>query len=210
MIAPPSLALLHLQRRLRERGVAGPLLGLSQTKLFAGNNEHSPFLDPSVAKLPPFLRMLLVTDGTVTRALESYFWEPVAVDCLHSAQLAVEFDLDWLDLHAGDRVIVRRVQLRGQRSARIYAYAHSLIRLGELGPELQSGLASGTLGVGEVIRSLGLESFRELVDLGHLDHAGEFGGPTSSGPCVHRSYRILLRGAPGLLVSECFPLQAFA
>ena len=38
-----------------------------------------------LAELPPFLRALLVTDGTVTKILEAYFWEPVVVDTLSSA-----------------------------------------------------------------------------------------------------------------------------
>ena len=29
--------------------------------------------------LPPFLRTLLVTDGTVTKSLEAFYWEPIKV-----------------------------------------------------------------------------------------------------------------------------------
>ena len=33
----------------------------------------------NVAALPPFLRVLLTTDGTVTKSLEAYFWESIEV-----------------------------------------------------------------------------------------------------------------------------------
>ena len=32
-----------------------------------------------IEAMPPFLRTLLVTDGTVTKSLEAFFWEPVVV-----------------------------------------------------------------------------------------------------------------------------------
>ena len=43
-----------------------------------------------LAHLPPFLRSLLVTDGTVTKILEAYFWEPVLVDTLAQGVVTAE------------------------------------------------------------------------------------------------------------------------
>ena len=36
-------------------------------------------------QLPPLLRILLVTDGTVTKTLEAYYWERISVDQLAQA-----------------------------------------------------------------------------------------------------------------------------
>src|SRR5262245_31461994 len=36
--------------------------------------------DHQFAGLPPLLRALLLTDGTVTKVLEAYLWEPIRVE----------------------------------------------------------------------------------------------------------------------------------
>jgi hypothetical protein len=46
--------------------------------------------------LPPFLRTLLVTDGTVTKHLEAYFWEEVAVENLGQGMVRLATPFPWL------------------------------------------------------------------------------------------------------------------
>jgi hypothetical protein len=39
-----------------------------------------------LATLPPFLRTLLVADGTVTKILEAFFWEPVRIESISNQE----------------------------------------------------------------------------------------------------------------------------
>ncbi len=151
-----------------------------------------------MAMLPPFLRTLLVTDGTVTKHLEAYFWEHVAVDNLGQAQRRLQAPVPWLELPAGDTVLDRRVRLRGSQSGRIYGEAESLVRLECLPARLREDLLAGRIGIGELLREKGLETYREILDVGR---AGE--------EAVYRTYRIVIRQRPAILITETFPCAPY-
>jgi chorismate-pyruvate lyase len=155
-----------------------------------------------LSDLPPFLRALLVTDGTVTKILEAYFWEPVVVDTLEQRFEVAEAPVPWITLATGDRCLIRDARLRGLRSGRAYAEAFSVIRT-ELIPEgFRRRLIDREIGIGVLIRDSGLESYREVLDVG-LD--SDQPGKTS----VFRTYRIVIDGHPVILISEYFPLEIY-
>ena len=54
-----------------------------------------------MSQLPPFLRVLLTTDGTVTKSLESYFWEPVAVVNISQHPQVLDTGLPLIDKVSG-------------------------------------------------------------------------------------------------------------
>jgi chorismate-pyruvate lyase len=64
--------------------------------------------------LSPILRVLLVTDGTVTRTLEAYFGEAIDVDVLEHAERASESPYPQIDIAVGDRILHRYVRLVGR------------------------------------------------------------------------------------------------
>lgn len=148
--------------------------------------------------LPPFLRTLLVTDGTVTKHLEAYFWEEVAVENLGQTEVTLETAVPALALGAGERVLKRRVRLVGRASGRCYGEAESLIRLPCLPERLRGELVAGRIGIGELLRERGLETYREILDLGRA-------GPDA----VYRTYRIMIHGEPAILISETFPCEPY-
>jgi len=149
--------------------------------------------------LPPFLRTLLVTDGTVTKHLEAFFWEQVEVENLGQSETRLERDIPWLEMHAGDSVLQRRVQLHGAESGRVYAHAESLIRLGSLPEKLRADLLEGRIGIGELLREKGLETYREILDVGKQGEAH-----------VYRTYRIVINHHPAILITEEFPCDLYA
>ena len=168
--------------------------------------------DLDLAGLPPFLRTLLVTDGTVTKSLEAYFWEPVEVETLGQARIRAPAALPWLDLAAGAEVLDRRVRLHGTASGRFYAYARSELRLELLPARFRDDLLDQRIGIGELLRECGLETYREILDLGSArdpEIAAALGVPGPS-ELVARSYRIVLGGQPAILIHEYFPLSRFA
>ncbi len=190
----------------------------------------------AIDTLPPFLRALLVTDGTVTKMLEAYFWEPVVVDTLRQEFITAEAEIPWIDIAAGDRIMVRRARLRGADSGKHYAHAFSVIRTDLIPPVFRQRLIDREIGIGALIRDSGLESYREVMEVGvEVSPDVRSGlGPAERGTLdqdptsdmsrtanghpegsdgisggVFRTYRIIIAGAPVILISETFPLQLY-
>jgi chorismate-pyruvate lyase len=190
--------------------------------------------------LPPFLRALLVTDGTVTKMLEAYFWEPVVVDTLRQEFITAEAEIPWIDVAAADRIMVRRARLRGADSGKHYAHAFSVIRTELIPPFFRQRLIDREIGIGALIRDSGLESYREVMEVGvevssdgsrdvspdvrsgqrpalgqdpiavkNRTANGQQAGSDGISGGVFRTYRIIIAGAPVILISETFPLQLY-
>lgn len=158
--------------------------------------------------LPPLLRTLLVTDGTVTKVLEAYFWEPVNVRALHLEVAHTEQAVPWLNLAAGAEVLTRQVQLIGQHSEKLYARAFSLVTLGEFDAPLRAALVEGRVGIGVLLRESGLETYREIVALGMEAGPGQQ-DPAAAEVWVHRTYRITRDRKPVILIRESFPWRLY-
>jgi chorismate-pyruvate lyase len=156
-----------------------------------------------LAELPPFLRALLVTDGTVTKILEAYFWEPVEVRTLEQDFWTAERPLDWLGVGTGDKILIRLAHLQGIDSGRTYAEAFSVIRADLIPAAFRQRLIDREIGIGVLIRDSGLESYREVMEIG-IDH------PDPGEERVFRTYRIIIAGAPVILITESFPLALYA
>jgi len=154
--------------------------------------------------LPAFLRVLLTTDGTVTKSLESYFWEPVLVEGLGQSYVSLEEAVPALEIEAGAKVIHRKVQLKGKKSEQVYTRATSLIRSELLPDEIRKGLEAGIVGVGEMLRECGLETYREIVEFGCNESAVD-----GQGSSVWRRYRITMNHRPFIQITEEFPLIVF-
>ncbi len=155
-----------------------------------------------LADLPPFLRTLLVTDGTVTKILEAYFWEPVVVDTLEQRFESAAAPVPWIELVAGDRCLIRDARLRGMHSGRSYAEAFSLIRTELIPPDFRRRLIDREIGIGALIRDSGLESYREVLDVGmEAQESGE--------EAVFRTYRIVIARRPVILITEYFALRSY-
>lgn len=155
--------------------------------------------------LPPFLRVLLTTDGTVTKSIESYFWEPVRVLNLGQKYVNLEAAAPLIDKRIGESVLQRSIALRGEKSMREYALAESLICTQYLSSDIRRDLEEGRVGIGELLRECGLETYREIMDIGYSS-GGEQG---LQQPYVWRTYRIVMQHHALIQITERFPLEAF-
>lgn len=161
--------------------------------------------------LPPILRTLLVTDGTVTKLLEAYFWEPINVVPKKLEVVPLMQPLPWLKAAAAEKVLLRDVDLCGALSGHHYASAFSIVRLAVFETELVEALCEGEIGLGVLIRDSGLESYRELLELtAHLGHSQNRDRAHLPDMQMQRSYRIIASGNPAILISECFPCAVYA
>ena len=156
----------------------------------------------AISSLPPFLRALLVTDGTVTKIIEAYFWEPVVVDTLRQEFVVAADDIPWVQIAGGERIMVRRARLRGADSAREFAHAFSVIRTELIPAQFRKRLVDREIGIGALIRDSGLESYREVMEVGIEPDA-------ETDDAVFRTYRIIIAGEPVILITETFPLALY-
>lgn len=156
--------------------------------------------------LPAFLRALLVTDGTVTKILEAYFWEPVEVQTLQQEFVTAERPIPWIRVDAEDGVLIRRARLSGVDSGRVYASAFSVIRTQLIPETFRQRLIDREIGIGVLIRDSGMESYREVLEVGVEPADGSAKDmATESSDLIFRTYRIIIDGRPVILITESFP-----
>lgn len=172
----------------------------------------APESNQYMAALSPFLRTLLVTDGTVTKSLEAYFWEPVVVEKLSQEYSNSANALTELQLTDDEKVLRREVLLRGSQSQNIYAYASSLVRTDMLDTQIRDNLLNNKIGIGELLREIGLETYREIISFGQADKLSLVNQAKSKEIAlehVYRTYLIHIGGDPAIQITEKFPLAAF-
>ena len=158
-------------------------------------------------KISPFLRSLLVTDGTVTKFLEAYLWEPMKIQRIFQGDTVANQDVEELELKRGESVLRRQVLLRGLTTGKVYTFAESLIRVDRLWDGLREDLLQGRLGMGELLRDRRMETYRELLSYGR-EEVGELSPLLEIPPqesLLYRSYRILNKHLPTILITEKFP-----
>src|SRR5688572_29231377 len=191
-----------------KRGVE-PVYAIFRSRGFSANweIEGTDHENIPMAALPPFLRTLLLTDGTVTKSLEAFYWESIEVETVSQAVVRTEADIEWLGVGRGEDVIGRRVNLRGRTSGVLYTRANSLIRPLLIPEALRGGLMTGSIGIGELIRDCGLETYRELLEIGVSGPMpASADADVAAGAHIHRTYRIVVGGKPAILITEYFPL----
>ena len=166
----------------------------------------------NLARLPPFVRTLLVTDGTVTKNIEAFFWEPIVVDVLWQERIILHEAKPLIDAAAGEQVLKRIVQLRGEKTRAVYAYATSFLKTDLLPGELTQQLLDGQIGIGEILREVGLETYREIMDFGvetASDNEDQGNGDFRHDDAIYRTYRIVAGGKPVMQITECFPCKQY-
>ncbi len=159
--------------------------------------------------LPPFLRALLVTDGTVTKILEAFFWEPVNVLTQRQEFIAAERAIPWIRVAAGDRVLVREAHLRGADSDTLYATAFSVIRTEHIPAEFRQRLINREIGIGVLIRDSGLESYREVMEMEMASDGDAVSTDFGTQDTLLRTYRIIIGSEPVILITESFPVSLY-
>ncbi len=189
------------------------IINTRMKSLFIAQDEKpSTLKEINFARLTPFQRGLIVTDGTVTRFIEAYIFAPVEVVLLQQKKQTLFTENKWLQLSAGEEVISRQITLQTHQETEsppiIHTYADSLIALKRLPKSILEGLESNKYGLGKLLQRSGLETRRELLWCGietlknlplaitHLENQ----------TFISRAYLILANQEPLMLINEKFPL----
>ena len=160
--------------------------------------------------LPPIVRVLLATDGTVTKSLESYFWEPIGVHCLQQEPLGASYRTQVFNEQVPnvwqltDELWKRSVCLQGEHSNKSYVQASSVVCFSLLPQSLREGLLKGKLGIGEIIRELGIETYRRVIAVGQTP------AKPAQPESVWRVYHLYYQKRVLMQIKEDFNLAVFA
>ena len=147
---------------------SGAFVNTRMKSLFvAQDKKPSALREINFARLTPFQRGLVVTDGTVTQFIEAYAFVPVEVVLLQQKKQTLSSENNWLQLSAGEEVISRQVTLQTHQepesSPIIHTYADSLIAVKRLPKSILEGLESNKQGLGRLLQHSRLETRRELL-----------------------------------------------
>jgi chorismate-pyruvate lyase len=164
------------------------------------------FGEVDLTEVGPALRMLLFTDGTVTRTLEAQTLSPVTVDVVSQSRLPVPASVaPHLALASGMEVVRRRVRIGvGEHSAPVI-WAESHMVPSRLPSDFLNALDDASDGIGGSVQQVQLESWRQMLWFG-FDRVPEWSGEESgsSQMAICRLYRMIAGGKPVLVISETF------
>jgi chorismate-pyruvate lyase len=155
--------------------------------------------------LDPFLRNLLVTDGTVSRSLEAHTLREVIVEPVEQSETLPPPDVARdLQLEEDEACMRRRVVMRisGPDPS---VWAESYVVPGRAPIEFLRTLRDNSQGIGGSLEQLKLESWRELLWFG-IGSPPPWPAESSTEKVLRRSYLILIDTRPALLIGEHFAL----
>jgi chorismate-pyruvate lyase len=156
-----------------------------------------------IRKLNRDLRILIATNGTLTRILGMVADEEIIVQIIkqqiHPRETAESGQL------SGGRILQRHVLLKGRSSGHRFVAAESLIAIDLLPHAITASLTRTECPIGEIMAAGRLETFKEPADvwIGESpDWLAVAGYQTSQPRTVGRRYRIIIGGQPVIIITE--------
>jgi chorismate--pyruvate lyase len=160
-----------------------------------------------IRKLNRDLRLLIATNGTLTRILGIVADEEIVVHIIEQEIHRVAPEKVERRQLPGDRVLQRRVVLQGRSSGHRFVAAESLIAIDVLPPAITASLTETRCPIGEVMAAERLETFKEAADvwMGQSPNwLAVQGHPSPQPDIVGRRYRIIAEGRPVIIITEYF------
>ncbi|MEA2046471.1 MAG: beta-ribofuranosylaminobenzene 5'-phosphate synthase [Euryarchaeota archaeon] len=170
-------------------------------------------LEDEVGKLSPVQKMLLGTDGSVTRLLRVITGDPVEIETLVQEIVPADEPLAFdLNVDLGDDVNYRVVKLKSSVTGETLIFAVSHTPLKRLDPGFKEDLMRADVPIGTILKNHRIESRREIIGAKVL--AAESGLSRAFDvferePMLSRNYRIIRRGEPLISITETFPYNSF-
>ena len=156
-------------------------------------------------------RILLTTDGNVGRILENYAGESIIAARLEQTTTRSGAPNPALELRADEKRLTRRVLLRTSATDCPLLYAETLAALERLHPVLRSGLLTTGQPIGRLFTAARLETYRDILSTGtqRAGHLAEHFAIDRGDDLFTRTYRIIHRRRPIMLITEKFPTTWF-
>ena len=160
-----------------------------------------------IRKLNRDLRILIATNGTLTRVLGTVADEEIIVQIIKQQIDRVPRETAESGQLSGGRILQRHVLLKGRNSGHRFVAAESLIAIDLLPRAITESLTRTECPIGEIMAAGRLETFKEPADvwIGELpDWLAVAGYQTSQPRTVGRRYRMITGGQPVIIITEYF------
>lgn len=119
--------------------------------------------------IDPVLRLLLTSDGTLIRHLQSLFLASVKVAVQDQREVLIdEEDASWIGIPAGEKGIQRKVWLSAGARGDRKVFAVSTFPLSGLKPDLYQEILLGQKPIGRIIEALRLPTRRDRLEITRL------------------------------------------
>lgn len=173
----------------------------------------TPLLKKIEAKvaLSQVQKILLTTDGSITRILEALGGEPITVETVR--QVIIKADkrkAELLNIPPGSEVNYRVVNLRNSTGVLIRAVSYA--PLARLRPEFKAHIMRKDKPIGRIMAELGIEARREITSYDVIKADEElsrvFNIPLGA-LLLKRTYNIIYQGEILLNITEIFPHASF-
>jgi beta-ribofuranosylaminobenzene 5'-phosphate synthase len=164
-------------------------------------------------KLSDVQKILLASDGSITRILEILTNKPVIVETVKRAVIRADEGLaEWFNVNVNSEINYRVVYLKNPHIKRALILAKSWIPLTRLNGEFFNDLTQTDVPLGKIISKHKLEVRREILNINliaaDVDAAKAFQINIKS-PLLSRVYNIIHRKAVLMKISEVFPSSSF-
>ena len=163
------------------------------------------------ADLSIMQRVLLMTDGTLTKMLEVYAQEHLQVVKLREVEHPLADDIPAMWVRAGEAAIHRTILLSGQNTQRNWLYAESIILPDRLDLQFRYRLLSTRVPIGRLWSEHKLETFKETIRFCR-EEAGEIADHFDIAPqdtLLSRTYLVNTNYRPTMMITEKFPEALF-
>jgi len=162
-------------------------------------------------KLSPVHKILLTTDGSITRILEAIGGEEVRVETREQQVVGADGRVaELLQVEEGEEVNYRVVELKNTRAALVHAVSYTPLR------RLESGLREDIMRrdrpIGKIMAELKMEARREIIgmEVQRADsEVAEIFSIKPGDPLLKRNYNIIHGGEVLLNITEVFPYEKF-
>lgn len=179
----------------------------------AGRDAIECFLpDDEIRKLNRDLRILIASNGTLTRILGIVANEEIVLQIVDQQVHAAAPRLPGLEQLPSGRVLRRQILLKGRSSGCPFVAAESLIAIDLLPASITASLTKTECPIGEVIAASCLETFKEAAQVWVGEPPGWLasdGHQNSEPRIVARRYRIIAGGQPVIIITEHFLQNVF-
>jgi chorismate lyase len=180
---------------------------------WAGREASECFLsDDEIRKLNRDLRILIATNGTLTRVLGIVANDEIALQIVGQQVHGMAQRIPGFAQLPNGRILQRQILLKGRSSGHPFVAAESLIAIDSLPPKITTSLTQTDRPIGEVIADSGIETFKEpaKVWIGQPPDWLALAGYQNSEPrIVARRYRIITGGQPVIIITEYFLRDVF-
>ena len=168
----------------------------------------------NLTHLSRFQKILLITDGTVTKLLEHYLGEPIIVHKLNEEiqQGINTFQHHYeVDIDMPTDVLQREIFLQGQLTGKNWIYADSSIFIDHLSTDFRQDLLESNQPIGKLWIKYRLETYKSILSIEEEEaqSLAPYFGIEAHDRIISRTYSVYSNQKVIMIITEKFPLLFF-